>query len=384
MRPPSSRTSELVAERFAPPSPASGGRGHPTPRVSPPRPARIGVRTAPDDSWSDVFSRLLSERVEPNLGIGRATILCDYPASEAALARLSAARPARRRAVRALCLRRRTRQRVRRTHRRRRAAPPLRGGHGAEAAALRRALSDRRGFPRLPPTSCPRRAAQRSASTGSSCSPAAPNASTTCSGRRCSILRDRRRRTPNMSEAEQLMGIARDELQRVYGYPSFRPGQEDILRSVFAGEDVLAVMPTGSGKSLLFQLPALARQGLTIVVSPLIALMRDQVAQLQELGVSAAALNSATDANGARPHPRRAREPQPAAALCRARAALPGRHAGIPQPLSRRSLRDRRSPLRLAMGPRFPARISAPEGRRARVRQSPRHCGDGHRRRADP
>jgi ATP-dependent DNA helicase RecQ len=96
-----------------------------------------------------------------------------------------------------------------------------------------------------------------------------------------------------MSEA--LLQLAREKLQRVYGYPSFRPGQEDILRSVFAGEDVLAVMPTGSGKSLLFQLPALVREGLTIVVSPLIALMRDQVAQLRELGISAAALNSATD-----------------------------------------------------------------------------------------
>ena len=99
-----------------------------------------------------------------------------------------------------------------------------------------------------------------------------------------------------MTESEQLMEIARSELQRVYGYPSFRPGQEDILKAVFAGEDVLAVMPTGAGKSLLFQLPALARKGLTLVVSPLIALMRDQVAQLQELGVAAAALNSATEA----------------------------------------------------------------------------------------
>jgi len=99
-----------------------------------------------------------------------------------------------------------------------------------------------------------------------------------------------------MSEVDHLLDVARGELQRVYGYPSFRPGQEEVLRAVLSGEDTLAVMPTGSGKSLLFQLPALARKGLTIVVSPLIALMRDQVAQLQELGVSAAALNSATDA----------------------------------------------------------------------------------------
>jgi ATP-dependent DNA helicase RecQ len=100
-----------------------------------------------------------------------------------------------------------------------------------------------------------------------------------------------------MSAAEILLEKARAELSRAFGFPSFRPGQEEILRAVLGGEDVLAVMPTGSGKSLCFQLPPLAREGLTLVVSPLIALMRDQVAQLRELGVSAAALNSASDAN---------------------------------------------------------------------------------------
>ena len=99
-----------------------------------------------------------------------------------------------------------------------------------------------------------------------------------------------------MSDRERLLEKARGELHRVFGFPGFRPGQEEILGAVFGGEDVLAVMPTGSGKSLCFQLPPLAREGLTIVVSPLIALMRDQVAQLRELGVSAAALNSASDA----------------------------------------------------------------------------------------
>jgi ATP-dependent DNA helicase RecQ len=99
-----------------------------------------------------------------------------------------------------------------------------------------------------------------------------------------------------MGRADAILRTAREQLARVYGFPVFRPGQEEILRSIFSGEDVLAVMPTGSGKSLCFQLPALARGGLTLVVSPLIALMRDQVAQLAELGVSAAALNSASDA----------------------------------------------------------------------------------------
>ncbi|MBL8674746.1 MAG: RecQ family ATP-dependent DNA helicase, partial [Rhodospirillales bacterium] len=89
---------------------------------------------------------------------------------------------------------------------------------------------------------------------------------------------------------------ARERLKTVFGFDEFRPGQEEILRAVLAGEDVLAVMPTGSGKSLCYQLPAVVRDGLTVVVSPLIALMRDQVRQLNAYGVEAAALNSGNDA----------------------------------------------------------------------------------------
>jgi ATP-dependent DNA helicase RecQ len=85
---------------------------------------------------------------------------------------------------------------------------------------------------------------------------------------------------------------AREALERVFGFAEFCPGQREILEAVFAGDDVLAVMPTGSGKSLCYQLPAVVRRGLTIVVSPLIALMRDQVHQLQAHGIAAAALNS--------------------------------------------------------------------------------------------
>ena len=85
---------------------------------------------------------------------------------------------------------------------------------------------------------------------------------------------------------------AKEALERVFGFTGFRPGQEEILKAVFAGENILAVMPTGSGKSLLYQLPAIVRKGLTVVVSPLIALMRDQVRQLQAHGIAAAALNS--------------------------------------------------------------------------------------------
>ena len=93
---------------------------------------------------------------------------------------------------------------------------------------------------------------------------------------------------------------ARTALRDVFGYGSFRPGQEEIVRAVLGGEDVFAVMPTGSGKSICYQLPAVADGALTVVVSPLIALMRDQVRQMAALGVGAATLNSTQDEAEAR------------------------------------------------------------------------------------
>jgi ATP-dependent DNA helicase RecQ len=88
------------------------------------------------------------------------------------------------------------------------------------------------------------------------------------------------------------MTAARALLAEVFGFDDFRPGQEEIVRAIEAGRDVLAIMPTGGGKSLLFQLPALTRPGVTLVISPLIALMRDQVRGLQAVGVAAGALTS--------------------------------------------------------------------------------------------
>ena len=93
---------------------------------------------------------------------------------------------------------------------------------------------------------------------------------------------------------------AKQLLKTVFGFDAFRPGQEEIVAAVFSGDPVLAVMPTGSGKSLCYQLPALLGVGLTLVVSPLIALMRDQVGQMQALGLAAATLNSQTDEAEAR------------------------------------------------------------------------------------
>lgn len=89
----------------------------------------------------------------------------------------------------------------------------------------------------------------------------------------------------------------RDILKRIWGYPDFRPGQLDIIQAVLDGKDALALLPTGGGKSLCYQVPALAQEGLCVVVSPLIALMEDQVQHLRQLGVGAASVTSALRAD---------------------------------------------------------------------------------------
>src|SRR5580693_1956658 len=86
------------------------------------------------------------------------------------------------------------------------------------------------------------------------------------------------------------------ELKRIFGFDEFRAGQEAVVRDALAGRDILALMPTGGGKSLCFQLPALLQPGVTLVVSPLIALMQDQVRQLENNGIPAAFINSSLDA----------------------------------------------------------------------------------------
>ncbi len=85
---------------------------------------------------------------------------------------------------------------------------------------------------------------------------------------------------------------AQAALLRFWGHPSFRAGQREVIEAVLAGRDVLAILPTGGGKSVCYQVPALLGDGLTLVVSPLIALMQDQVAQLDARGVKAAFINS--------------------------------------------------------------------------------------------
>jgi ATP-dependent DNA helicase RecQ len=113
-------------------------------------------------------------------------------------------------------------------------------------------------------------------------------------------------RVPTTSPSHQRIQHARSDagasgeltstLKHRFGFDGFRPGQEAIVRDVLARRDVLALMPTGGGKSLCFQLPALLQPGVTLVVSPLIALMQDQVRQLQNNGIPAAFINSSLDA----------------------------------------------------------------------------------------
>ena len=85
-------------------------------------------------------------------------------------------------------------------------------------------------------------------------------------------------------------------MREVFGLERLRPGQEEVIRSVIAGQDTLAIMPTGAGKSLCYQLPALHLEGTTVIVSPLISLMKDQVDKLSDAGVGAAQVNSSLGA----------------------------------------------------------------------------------------
>ena len=102
--------------------------------------------------------------------------------------------------------------------------------------------------------------------------------------------------TPKEAIEQAVMSQSKKILQDVFGYPQFRGAQESVIDHIVSGGDALVLMPTGAGKSLCYQIPALVRNGVGVVVSPLIALMQDQVDALTQLGVKAAFLNSSLDA----------------------------------------------------------------------------------------
>ena len=99
-----------------------------------------------------------------------------------------------------------------------------------------------------------------------------------------------------MTQASTLPGRIRQLLRERFGHQDFRPGQAAIIDALLQGQNVLTVMPTGSGKSLCYQLPALLNEGCALVISPLIALMKDQVDSLQDHGIAATFINSSLSA----------------------------------------------------------------------------------------
>ena len=165
-----------------------------------------------------------------------------------------------------------------------------------------------------------------------------------------------------------------------FGFDSFRPGQERVVEALLAGRSALAVFPTGAGKSLCYQLPALLLEGVTLVVSPLIALMKDQIDFLQRSGIDAARLDSSLDAAEQREISERLR-----AGALKLLYVAPERfnnerflaaaraHADL-------ALRGRRGALHLRVGPQLPARLLEAGRARARARRRARAGADrdGH------
>ena len=311
-----------------------------------------GVRVAADDTWSDLFSRLLSEKVEPHLGLGRPTFLTDYPASEAALARVDPADPrvAERFELYAcgVELANAFDELTDAAEQRRRFADDM----AEQQRIYGESLSDRRGF------SGRRRRDAGRLRRGARLRPARH------AGRRRRQRRGRAMdagvptRTEPVSPDPALMAKAREALQRrlrLLRLPP-RPGGDPVRgarRRRRAGGHADRQRQVAAASSFRRS----CAEGLTLVVSPLIALMRDQVAQMRELGVAAATLNSAADADERRRDLRRGLDEGSAApALRRAGAAAARRHARA----AARALRIDCSPSTRRIASRNGATTSAP------------------------
>ena len=172
-------------------------------------------------------------------------------------------------------------------------------------------------------------------------------------------------------------------LNRVFGYPAFRGEQAAIVDTVVAGGDALVLMPTGGGKSLCYQIPALLRDGCAVVVSPLIALMQDQVAALQELGIAAEFLNSSLDGATAMQVEREFVSGQLKLLYVAPERLLTPRFQSLLEQARVCAVRHRRSALRVAMGARFPPGIPRPVGAARALSRRAAHRAHRHRRHRD-
>ena len=144
-------------------------------------------------------------------------------------------------------------------------------------------------------------------------------------------------------------------LHGAFGFSSFRANQEAVCRRSIEGDDVLLVMPTGAGKSLCYQLPGIARGGTTLVISPLIALMEDQVAKLTERGFAVERIHSGRDRAASRQACIDYLNGKLQFLFIAPERLARGRLSGDAGEAQAVADRDRRSALHLAMGPRFPA-----------------------------
>ena len=153
------------------------------------------------------------------------------------------------------------------------------------------------------------------------------------------------------------IGVALDVLRGTFGHAQFRGLQAGVIGEVLAGRSALAVLPTGGGKSLCYQIPSLVRPGLGLVISPLIALMADQVAALQQLGIAAERLEFNHEPRFPRGYLAAHQRHRSGPALCLARRPDAALDAGTPQGPPARPSRDRRSTLRQPVGPRLSPRI---------------------------